>query len=217
MKFAHCLLWLLATSATLIAHEGRGDYQKLLEAKYQAPLQRLKVLDYSEATKILGFDFELSGDKSWWGSFNVIEVDEEGLPLYWYDIPQRPTESGIESLRVVDLSGEKFLEVVARSHMGNGRLYLYDLSRGSLQLMLNCRIMTNLSSMHFLPSDTKISYRDLDEDGDIDLIIKATCYMGPSIGKSKKVVGHYRRVYHFDNGSFIERVEQRDGAPALMD
>jgi len=217
MKPLRSLILLLASATALLGQEGQNDYQAILEAKYEASLERLKVLDFSEGTKVLGFDFELMGDKSWWGGFNVIEVDDFGAPLYWYDIPRPPTEAGIESLRVVEISGSKCLEVVASSHMGNGRLYLYELRRGALQLMLDCRIMTNLGSMHFTPSTTKIAYRDLDMDGDIDLVINATCFLGPIIGKSEEVVGQYRRVYHFEGESFVEQIGQREGSPELMD
>lgn len=199
------------------AEDGNPDYQKILEAKYQTPLERLRVLDFSPTTKVLGFDFELFGDKSWWGGFNVIEVDHLGVPRYWHDIPQPPAESGIESLRVVDLHPQKYLEVVAASHQGNGRLYLYELQRGVLQLVLDLRIMTNLNSMHFTPSTTKIAYRDLDADGDVDLIVNATCFEGQIMDESGEVVGHYQRVFHNRNGTFVEQLGERSGASVLMD
>lgn len=208
---------LLGASATASAHEGHDDYQWILETKYQMELQRLRVIDYSATTKVLGFDFELSGDKSWWGGFNVIEVDSLGAPRYWYDIPEPPAEAGIESLRVVDLWSDKYLEVVASSHRGNGRLYLYELRQGVLHLALGLRIMTNLHSMHFTPSTTKIAYRDLDSDGDLDLIVNATCFEGGMLEESDKVVGRYQRIFHNQEGAFVEQLAERRGASVLMD
>lgn len=199
------------------AQDAGQDYQKILETKYQTALERLRVIDWFDTTKVLGFDFELSGEKSWWGGFNVVEVDSEGAPLYWHDIPHPPAEAGIESLRVVRLSSEPYLEVVASTHQGNGRLYLYQLRRGTLQLLLDCRIITNLNSIHFTPATTKISYRDLDGDGDLDLSIKATCFEGSVLEESTRVVGEYQRVFLHHNNGFVEELSQRRGASVLMD
>ena len=197
--------------------QGPNVFQQVLEAKYQTSLERLRVLDYSETTKVLGYDFELSGDKSWWGGINVVEVDREGKPIFWHDIPQPPTESGIERLRLVEFSGHKFLEVIGCSHKGNGTLYLYELRSGGLHLLVQCRVMTNLLAMHFSPTIANIQYRDVDKDGDQDLIIKADCLKGPIIEKSRQIIGHYRRVFHYENGAFVEKINKRDGAPMLMD
>jgi len=214
------LAYLISFSISLTAVGVAGqheDFQRILETKYQTALQRLKVIDYSPTTKVLGFDFELAGEKSWWGSFNVVEVDMQGTPLYWYDIPQAPSESGIERIRIVELASRKYLEVIACSHQGNGSLYLYELRSGGLHLLVNCRVMTNLSAMHFSPAIAKIAYRDVDEDGDQDLVINATCLKGLIIDQSRNVVGKYRRIFHYKSGDFIEQIEKRDGAPFLMD
>ena len=220
LKFALCLLPGLTSLSAMeepAEVQGPNQFQKVLENKYQTSLERLRILDYSESTKVLGFDFELSGDKSWWGGINVVEVDRKGNPIYWHDIPQPPTEAGIERLRMVEFSGRKYLEVIGCSHKGNGTLYLYELRSGGLQLLVQCRVMTNLAAMHFSPAIADIAYRDIDGDGDQDLIIKADCLKGPILEKSRQIVGHYRRVYHYKNGEFIEKINRRDGAPMLMD
>jgi len=209
---------LLIITATLSMNAGGDVFKEIIEKKYDSPLERFNLISFSATTKILRFDFKLTGGKSWWSSFNVIEVKKDGTPLYWYDIPQPPSETGIESIRVVELSGKKYLEVIGCTHQGNGTLYLYELRRGVLRLKMSCRVMANLTlpSVRFEPRVAKVTYRDLDGDGDDDVLIDTTCLEGQIIDKSKKKVGQYHREYIFNQSAFSERKEKRIGLEQLM-
>lgn len=214
LRLAACLL---IFSTALSAQDKQPDYRKILETKYQTSIERLQVIEYSERTHVLWFDFQMSGEKSWWAGINVVELGEDGNPTFWHDIREAPSAAGIERVRVVELDGKKHLEVIDCSHMGNGALHLYSLRNGGLHLLVECRAMTNLLSMHFSPAIAEVTYRDEDGDGDQDLIVEATCLKGQILDQSDEVVGKYRRVYHQRHGQFIEQHQKRKGASTLMD
>jgi len=196
----------------LSCQEDSASYRGIIEAKYAAPIERFEVISYSPTTKVLWFDWE----RNWWGSFNVIETNEKGHPLYWYDIPQHPTAQRIESIQVVMLSDKKYLEVIDCTHMGNGFLYLYEIRAGRLRLKLRVRVIANLS-VHFDPRIAKVVYRDLDDDGDMDLTLDATCIKGQVVDASATQVGKYHREYLFREGCFHEQKDKRLGRKELMD
>lgn len=182
------------------------SYKDILERKYDAPLERLDVISFSPTTKVLWFDWQ----RKWWGSLNVIETTQDGKPLYWYDFLDAPTAQSIESVRVVTLSGQKYLEVIDCTHMGNGMLYLYEIRPGFVRLKVKVRVIANLS-VHFEPRVANVSYRDLDQDGDDDVVVDASCLKG------QVNVGKYHREYLFQAGSFREQKEKRLGRKELMD
>jgi hypothetical protein len=191
----------------------RGDlYKEVLERKYEAQLERLEVVSFSPTTRVLWFDWQ----RSWWGGLNVIEIAADGRPQLWYDIPDEPTAQSIERVRVVTLSGEKYLEVIDCTHMGNGMLYLYEIRAGVVRLKLRVRVIANLS-VRFAPRLANVAYRDLDQDGDDDVVVEASCAEGQEIDGADKKAGKYYREFLFQAGEFHEQREKRVGRKELMD
>lgn len=188
------------------------SYRGILELKCGTRLERLEVISFSPTTKVLWFDWQ----RNWWGGLNMVEIDANGRPLYWYDMPDPPTAQSIERIRVVTLSGQNYLEVIDGTHMGNGMLYLYKLHGGVAQLKLRVRVMANLS-VHFEPRIAHISYRDLDQDGDDDVVVEAECVEGQIIEASGQKVGTYHREFFFEAGGFHEHREKRIGRMELME
>jgi hypothetical protein len=72
----------------------------------------------------------------------------------------------------VNLAGQQFLEVIDCTHMGNGRLYLYEIRRGFVNLKMSARVITNLGVLAFEPRLARIDYREL-EEGRGALIVEA--------------------------------------------
>ena len=64
MKIATPIITLLLSFSCLHADEVASNYQKIIEDKYQAKVERFQVIDISERTKALWYDFEMSGEKS---------------------------------------------------------------------------------------------------------------------------------------------------------
>jgi len=187
-------------------------YKEILERKYGASLQRFEVVSFSPTTKVLWFDWQ----RNWWGTLNVIETTNNGAPLYWYDIEDPPVAQSIESVRVVTLSGQKYLEVIDCTHMGNGMLYLYEIRDGRLRRKLRVRVIANLS-VAFEPRISRISYRDLDQDGDDDVLVDAVCVETRASGSLGGKVYTDHREFVFDAGDFRERKENRVGKDELME
>ena len=77
---------LLMITATLSVNAGGNVIKEIIEKKYDSPLERFDLISFSATTKILRFDFELTGGKSWWVSFNVIEVKKDGTPPALLDL-----------------------------------------------------------------------------------------------------------------------------------
>jgi hypothetical protein len=197
----------------LAAVSARGhSYKEVLELKYAAQLERLEVVSFSPTTKVLWFDWE----RNWWGRLNVVEIVANGRLFYWYDIPDAPTAQSIERVRVVTLSGQKYLEVIDCTHMGNGMLYLYEIRAGVVRLKLRVRVIANLS-VRFAPRLANVAYRDLNQDGDDDVVVKASCVEGQEIDGRDKKAGTYYREFLFQTGEFHEQWGKRTGRKELMD
>ncbi len=182
-----------------------GIYRFILEKKYNAPIERLKVVEFSPTTKVLWFDWELR----WWGSFNVVEISADGEPIYWYDILQPPTAQSIERVRVLHLNGRPWLEVIDRTHQGNGMLYLYEVKDGFVRKHLNTRVRTNLGGLRFSPSLARIEYRDVTGNGYVDVVVSAEWIDERGDGGTR--TGDYYREFHYRHGTFSEdRAKRKD-------
>jgi hypothetical protein len=208
----HMFLWpILAISLT-----ADGDlvkvYQSILEQKYEAPLVSLKVVSAGPTTKVLWFDWE----KHWWGEMNIIETKPDGSPLFWYDIPKSPTGQSIESVRIIELSRKKYIEVIDCTHMGNGMLSIYQLRRGRAELTLRARVITNLS-VAFEPRMATIQYKDINGDGEPDVVLDAKVVAKEQPDGLEENESKYHREFVFSTGDFIERNDQRRGPTILMD
>ena len=208
----HMFLWPLL----LINLTADGDqvkvYQSILEQKYEAPLVSLEVVSAGTTTKVLWFDWQ----KHWWGQMNIIETKPDGSPLYWYDVPEPPTAQSIESVKMIDLSGRKYIEVIDCTHMGNGMLSIYQLRRGRAELKLRARVITNLS-VAFEPRMATIQYQDLNDDGESDIVLDAKVVAIEPSDALKENESTYHREFVFKEGNFIERKDQQRGAKTLLD
>ncbi len=180
-------------------------YRPIIEQKFGAPLERFEVISLSPTTKVLWFDWQ----REWWGGMNVIETTKDGTPLYWYDIAGEPTANSIERMRVVNIDGENLLEVIDCTHMGNGHLYIYRIDPGCVRRILRARVITTGIGLRFSPRIANIEYRDLDGDGDEDLVIDAEWIDSDVPEDSSDHSGLYHREFLFDNRDFQENREKR--------
>lgn len=205
----------LVGCATAPAEPTRANdsYKQIIELKYATPVERFKLIDFAPTTKILWFDWQ----QQWSGAMNVIETTPAGTPLYWYDIPQPPSAQSIENIRVLHFAGEKFLEVIDCTHMGNGMLYLYEVRAGFVMLKLKVRVMTNIGGLHFEPRIAHIDYRELEPDRPASVVLTATWIDHQDSGNRDLPSGHYYREYQYKTGAFQEVLEKRRGLPELMD
>ena len=211
------ILWSLMANCAFGADERAPDYQKILERKYDAPIVSLEVIPAGPTTKVLWFDWE----KRWWGSLNIIETNEDGTPLFWYDIEKCPMGASLESVKSIDLSGHRYVEVIDCSHMGNGSFYLYQIHHGTAELKLEARIMTNLGAQKFEPRTGDIRYVDLNEDGIKDVVLHANVVTTDEKEETVLETATYHRefVLERDKSSydrFKERLPQRSGPENLM-
>ena len=71
--------------------------------------------------------------------------------------------------------------------------------------------------MHFAPRIAHVAYRDLDQDGDDDVVVDASCLEGQQIDGSDKKAARYYREFLFQAGDFHEQKEKRIGRKELMD
>jgi hypothetical protein len=208
----HMLLWPILAMTLTADGDLFKDYQNILEQKYEAPLVSLQVVSAGPTTKVLWFDWE----KHWWGEMNIIETKPDGSPLFWYDIPDPPTAQSIESIKIIDLSGKKYIEVIDCSHMGNGMLSLYQLRRGRAELKLRARVIANLS-VEFEPYIATIQYEDLNDDGETDVVLDAKTVAKEPRDALEEKESTYHREFVFSMGKFIERKDRRRGLRDLMD
>lgn len=205
-------LWPILAVSLMAEGDQAKVYQDILEQKYEAPLVSLKVISAGPTTKVLWFDWQ----KDWWGEMNIIETRQDGSPLFWYDIPAPPTAQSIESVKIIDLSGKKYIEVIDCTHMGNGMLSLYQLHKGRAELKLRARVVANLS-VGFEPRMATIQYEDINDDGETDVVLDAKVLANDPREKLNENESTYRREFVFRTGDFIERKDKRRGPTILMD
>jgi|SRR5688572_31014619 len=203
-------LLFLILSINLSAAE--NSYQELIERKYQTPAKKFHLIHFGPTTKILWFDWE----REWWGTFNVIETDPLGRPLYWYDIPQSPTAQSIHNIRPVTISGQKYIEVIDHTHMGNGHFHLYHLGRGTLHLRLRARVFCTIGGYRFSPEPAQIEYLDSDHDGDTDVILSGSLTHEDDDNQITDA-GPYVRLFLNENGAFPENKSAQPSPKELMD
>ena len=171
-----------------------------------------KEIELSPTTKIIWYDWQTK----WWGSFNVVETDSNGNPIYWYDIPQKPTAQSINSIRVITLAGQKFIEVIDYTHMGNGHWYLYKINNGSLKKLYSARVYKNGNTI-FKPKRANINYQDLGKNTQGRPKFNITINAKVINKETKKQTDHYHREFQYTKGLIKENKNAQKGSKHLMD
>lgn len=212
MKWVFLAILPILVSSLCAVENQEFNFQKLLERKYEAPIVFLETILAGPTTKVLWFDWQ----RNWWGSLNVVETNPDGTPLFWYDIRDFPTAQSLESVKMVDLSGHKFIEVIDCTHMGNGFLYLYEIDGGFVHLKLKARVIANLS-LKFNPRLANIRYVDINADGQQDVVIDAEVVQVRDPDDEQPTGTTYHREFLFERGSFTELHTKRSGDKSLMD
>lgn len=219
MNWSKWIFCFMLTGSVFAEDPQAENYRQILEQKYDAPIQSLEVVSLGPTTKVLWFEWI----DRWSASMNVIETKPDGVPLYWYDITEFPTAQSLESVKAIDLSGSRYIEVIDCTHMGNGMLYLYQIQKGAVELKLRARVIANLS-VEFEPRVAKIEYIDINNDGQKDVVIDARVIAAEDLDPldPKETKYHREFVLHRDphaveRDRLIERKDHRVGLKALMD
>jgi hypothetical protein len=202
MKNALFLIGLMLSTCTAV------DLTDVFADKYKTKVDYISVVDVSPTTKAVRIDWQ----KDWWGTFNVIELNNDGSPKYWYDIEKLPTANCIYDIKVIDLNKEKYLQVIDITHMGNGFLYLYQIKDGFCHLKIEARAIANLD-VKFKNKTASIEYRDINKDGSTDVVLSADI-LNLEDGKE---IGKYYREFINNGLDFPEEVSSRKGNDRLFD
>ena len=132
----------------------------------EAPVVHHRIIGYADDIFIVRYDWE----KDWWGTFAVVRV-EDGVPAHRYLPDLVPSAQCISSVAVRTVNGERFVQVIDRTHMGNGFVYLYRVVDGRLACVVHERVELNSSYERYEPRVATIANEDVDGDGLDDLVI----------------------------------------------
>lgn len=150
-------------------------------AKYpEDPFERVEVVRV-DAT--LGwFAAIYDWDDRWWGSACFMRI-QDGRIAALEEIPDL-TEQSMYSIRPVTLQGFEtpVVEILGKTHMGNGSIYLFELTSGKPHLMLKtCAVDFNQGWEVLANGVLERDYCDLNSDGKSDLVMSGVALLREQI------------------------------------
>jgi hypothetical protein len=135
-----------------------------------APLVRLEVVEIDARIGLFAaiFDWE----ERWWGGACFVRVASGGNEIHELE---EPTEQSLLSIRAFSLRGHVHpcVEILGKTHMGNGSLYLYELTAEKPRLLLETACIDfHVSDWEVLENGAlERSYIDLNLDGADDVLL----------------------------------------------
>lgn len=139
------------------------------------PLERVEVAPVEGTSGLFVARCDTQAD--WWGFFCCTAI-RRGRVLWEASPDETPSEQSIHSVRgrVSAVTGRPLLEVVGKTHMGNGFLYVYDLRGRRLRRVLHTRAYdANLHERHaFAGAALGIQIRDDAAGGLLEIELSGT-------------------------------------------
>ena len=174
MRKSLLLVWLAGcSSAATVDPETAGgavrDWHRRLDPE---PLVRVEITPIAEHPGLFAARCDFESD--WWGFFGVYHLTD-GRVDWQAGTTDEPDEQSIHRVRTLRLPnvGGPVIEVLGKTHRGNGYLYLYELRGRQLSLLLKTRAVDfhvsdgeTFRDGHLAPE-----YRDVNGDGEIDLVL----------------------------------------------
>jgi hypothetical protein len=153
--------------------------------------------------------------RGWSGFFGVYHLTDGRVDWQAY-AEHEPIEHSIHSLRVLDLPDRRcpVLEVCGITHMGNGALYLYELRKNRLTLLLKTPAVDfNPDPEQFKEGMLGAAYRDVNGDGFADVTLTGVIEEWDEKGNSLVDSRQCRKVFLWNSnqGRFIEDLARRLG------
>lgn len=141
----------------------------------EAQLVRLEVVTIDVQTGWFAALYDWQ--EGWWGG--VCFLRASGQQLDFFELTE-PSEQSMHTIRTVNLRGFPLpvVEVLGKTHMGNGSLYLFELEDGKPHLMLKTRAVDFNHGWEVLVNGLlERDYRDLNNDGFDDLVLTGTALL----------------------------------------
>jgi hypothetical protein len=174
MRKSLLFLWLAGCSSTAtvepeIAGSAVRAWHHRLDSESLVRVEITPVAGHPDVVAAL-CDFELD----WWGYFGVYHLTD-GRVDWQAQATHVPGEHSILRVRTLQLPSVAgpVIEVLGKTHLGNGNLYLYELRERRLILLLETRAV----DFHWADGETfrdghlEPDYRDVNGDGLIDVVL----------------------------------------------
>ncbi len=177
------------------------------------PLARVETTDIPGHADLCAAicDYQLE----WWGTFGVYHLND-GVVDWQAHCEQEPFEQSIHRIRAFALAGFKgpIIEVLGRTHMGHGALYLYELQGRELTLLLCTEAVDfNADLIQYRNGVLDITYRQHTSTSPPDVILAGEL---EEHGEKEEMIfdaSFCRRVFIWDSsqGKYSERLGDRVG------
>jgi len=124
-------------SAILLLTLG-GDAEQAIRAWTKEPLVHVDARDVRDVPGLVVARCDTQ--EGWWGFFGCYGL-KDGAVAWQATVDEEPTEQSIFSVRgwKSDIVGAPLIQVIGRTHMGNGSLYVYELRDRALRTVLRTR------------------------------------------------------------------------------
>lgn len=165
-------------------------------------------------------------EKDWWEDLKVVSFSKNRI-LWTAEFDTLPSSQSIHTAKQISLKGQAFpfIEVFDVTHQGNGFYYLYELKNRHARLIAQTRAVDwnfDMSLQVKNKFDCSIIYKggtltpfykDLNNDGQTDIILKGTIQIFESDRKTKLKEYYAQKVLIFDTTKrkFTEDLKQRKG------
>lgn len=143
----------------------------------EAQLVRLEVVTIDAQTGWFAALYDWQ--EGWWGG--VCFLRASGQRLDFFELTE-PTEQSMHTIRTVNLRGFPLpvVEVLGKTHMGNGSLYLYELHEEKPRLLLDTCAVDFHQDLDVLSNGVlERAYCDINVDGFDDLLLTGVAQVSP--------------------------------------
>ncbi|MDO9399334.1 MAG: hypothetical protein Q7T79_01435 [bacterium] len=146
-------------------------------------------LKYNENKKY--FLAQVEWEKDWWEDLKIGEIKNKNIN--WLLIDELPTDQAILSAKFISLKefNNPLVEVYGLTHAGHGYLYIYEIKNNVIKLLIKTDAVDYNSDIRWAPENYKkygywncgeiflngklaSEYKDINKDGNLDLILSGT-------------------------------------------
>jgi hypothetical protein len=173
MRKSLLLLWLAGCSSAATVDPGMAG--RALRAWHDRmdsePLVRVEITPVSADPDLFAALCDVELD--WWGYFGVYHLTD-GRVDWQAEAADQPDEQSIHRIRTLRLPNVAgpVIEVLGKTHLGNGSLYLYELRGRRLSLLLKTKAVDfNADVEKFRDGVLHVEYRDENGDGADDVVL----------------------------------------------
>jgi hypothetical protein len=215
---------LLITALTLFCFEGNSQTLRQTLLRQDSSLKDVIVIKCK--TKADLFITILVKQKDWWEDIELVSFSK-GHILWTAKFDTLPSSQSILSARQISLKGISLplIEVFDVTHQGNGYYYLYEIKGKHARLITQTRAVdwnfeealefNHKFNCSIIYKGGKLTpfYRDVNNDGITDIILKGTIQIFESDWKTKLKEYPAQKVLIFNKAKkkFVEDLRQRKG------